>query len=286
MVAAVGITVSVASQAISMALDSSSQVILWGARKLSIAVIEDERIKATSVNPPRNFANIIDISEHSGHIDIVALEGGLQSAPEFSLYQWQLGNNAIVSKGTIRGLVSAQTSADGQLGALVICHSEGCDVEVRSLSTGDQLARWPKAVARTAKVSWLVDGKSIVFDGEDGWLKTATVADSMVANIVRGRAPAVSLGGTQLAYVSDKEIRVRHLDSGEDRRIYSSGFLSQGFVGRLHWSADGREILANREAGSLGYDTECLVIDASSGRANSFKNGGLWCGPWFKIPNR
>jgi hypothetical protein len=285
---AAGITFSVLGQADSMTPDSTSnmRVILWGARALSIAAIEHERIRPTSARPPRNFANITDISEHSGHVDVVALDGGLQSAPEFSLYQWQLASNAAVLKAAIRGLVSAQTSADGQLGALVICHSEGCNVEVRRLSTGDQLAQWPRMVARTAKVSWIVDGKSILFDGEDGWIKTATVADHVVANLARGRAPAVSPGGTQVAYVSDKEIRVRSLDSGQDRRVYSSSFLSQGFVGRLHWSIDGREIIANREAGSLGYDTECLVIDASSGRANSFRNGGLWCGPWVPIPNR
>jgi hypothetical protein len=159
-------------------------------------------------------------------------------------------------------------------------------VEVRRLSSGDQLAQWPRAVVRTAKVSWLVSGKSILFDGEDGWVKIASIADHMTANLTRGRAPAVSPEGADVAYVSGKEIRVRSLDSNQDRQVYSGNLLSQKFIGRLHWSIDGREIIANREAGSLGYDTECLVIDVNSGRANSFKNGGLWCGPWVQIPSK
>jgi len=249
---------------------SGTRLVLWGARGATIVAIDNDRLVSTSDKPPKSFANITDISASSGHLSVVALEGGLQDAPTFSLYDWQPNPNTASLKAAIPGLVSAQISADGEFAALITCRSEGCDLQVWKLSSGERLAEWPRLVTRTAKVSWLIDRTVILVDGADGWIKAVTMDDHSISNVVKGHSPSISPNRSQLAYVYESRIRLRSLTDGRDRQLHSSVFSTQRYIGRLHWRKDSSQILANREAGALGYDTECLVLDVGSDRTQQF----------------
>ncbi len=256
-------------------------IVLWGAQGLSFTSLSEVTATASSGRQGISLANIVDVASTAGRISIVAVDAS-RIPLQFTLYGLDPTSRSVSPILSRRHIASAEFSGDGHSAALVTCQSEACDVEVVSLPGEKKIASWPMSANRETTVTRPVDGGVLLFDSSDGWIKRASINDGAITNIVRGHKPSISMDGKYLAYVSESAIFVRNLASGDERRVYPPFFWNAtGFIGRLYWREDGEVLAVNREAGLLGYDTECLLISVPEGKNVSITLKGLWCGPWI-----
>jgi Tol biopolymer transport system component len=141
--------------------------------------------------------------------------------------------------------------------AIVLSHWPNAGVELYDVRTG---RRQPLLVGPATPVSFAPDGKSYVFDWQDGiWLgDTTTGATRRI--IARGGAPAWSPDGRRLAFVSDRdhngEVGIHESPSVTAREVYVADadgthqrrltHTTDDEYGPLVWTQDSAALLYTR----------------------------------------
>lgn len=138
-----------------------------------------------------------------------------------------------------------------------------------------------EAIGATS-LSWAPSGQTLTFDSIDGFIKSVDIKTHDVSKAARGRMPAWSPDGKQLAYVEDKTLVIKDVMNGLTRTIYKRWFWQSDFAEHLSWSPDGRYLAFNVYAGMAGYEYDCLVTEISSARSFSVHTSSYFCGPWVK----
>jgi hypothetical protein len=141
-----------------------------------------------------------------------------------------------------------------------------------------------KAFGATS-LSWIPNGHTLTFDSLDGSVESVDIKTHGVSKIARGRMPAWSPDGKQLAYVEDKTLVIKDDSNGLSRKIYKRWFWQSDFAEHLSWSPDGRYLAFNVYAGFAGYEYECIVIEVGSETSFSVHTSSYFCSSWVKSKN-
>ncbi|MGH7261067.1 MAG: WD40 repeat domain-containing protein [Nitrospiraceae bacterium] len=187
-----------------------------------------------------------------------------------------------------RGIVSLSISSGSPKGNVGDMSNVRMDIIVYDLVKRQSL-RFARGEASVAtQVSLTPDGQTVTFDAVDGWIKSVNLSTGEVTKLLEGHAPAWSPDGRRLAYRQDRSLFVYDVTTRISRRLYIRYPWQPDFIthlrGTLRWSPDGRYLAVNVNSYSLfplrPELSECIVIEARTGRSSSIGEDSAWCGPW------
>lgn len=278
-----GVGLMLAGAAATAAQPPSHRLILWGFDKVHLGTLEGERssdwrLKLTPlpVDPP--VRNLIAASAGAGRLTLVGLKNDVR--------EWAIFVVGIPS-GRVEATVSREAltvalAPDGQRLAFTAPTQKpaiGASLMMTDLKGVEMRVLVQEQVGSRFHLSWHPSGETLVFDGTDGWIWSVRLADGQTSRLVEGQSPQWAPDGHRLVFRRGQSAYI--WEKGNVRLLHTRRFWQSDLSGSPTWSPRGDIVTWN---GLSGYEFECLLIEAASGRAWSIYKGSYWCGPWLQQP--